>query len=317
MSCVRGLITSGVSGVPSVAKEDDLKIISKLDNLLGEGEAAMAIIAPYRGLRVTPRAVLYPYIDFPEEFNVSRALEDIKEHLLHKDLLEEGRIIKRLYLLIQSPGGSVVSSFKVAKLIRESAREVISFIIHFALSGGTLIVLASNKIVMGPVSHVSPIDIQITYRGIYVSSNDIIRAFEGITSLFEEISEEHAPYPWKVVAKKMDPIMIQEAIDTNVLAKMYALRLLQHEFSSFKDRASDIVETLVEGYPTHDYVIDCEELKRVLGNDFVVCVDELSEDDNIRRLWQVFETWFSKYKDVASDRHIIRYYIKRFRAKEE
>ncbi|OYT57302.1 MAG: hypothetical protein B6U76_01405 [Desulfurococcales archaeon ex4484_217_2] len=218
--------------------------------------------------------------------------------------------IRKLFLLIQSPGGSVISSFKVAKLIRENAKDVTSFIIHFAMSGGTLMVLASNKVVMGPISHVSPIDIQIKYKEDFISSNDIIRAFKGVSALFEKVPEENAPYSWKVLAEKLDPIMIQEAMNTNELAKTYALRLLMHEYSLLKDKAEEIVERLVEGYPTHDYVIDYKELKEILGEDNVIYVEELGEEDKIRKLWDTFESWFSKYKDISSNRHIVRYYVK-------
>jgi len=292
-----------------VAEEHDSKIIEGLSKVLDEGEAAMVIIAPYSGLVVAPRVVLYPYVDFPEEFNVKQAIDAIKNRLQEGNLLEDGKI-KKLYLLIQSPGGSVISSFKVAKLIRENAKEVISFIVHFAMSGGTLMVLASNKVVMGPISHVSPIDIQIRYKEGFISSNDIIRAFRGVSALFEKIPEEIAPYSWKVLAEKLDPIMVQEAMDINELAKTYALRLLMHEFSTLKSRAEGIVNRLVEGYPTHDYVIDCREFREIMGEDNVICVDGLHEGDKIKRLWNIFEQWFSKYKDLSSDRHIVRYYVK-------
>ena len=292
-----------------VSEEHDRRIVEKLNNILDAGEAAMVIIAPYSGLVVAPHVILYPYIDFPEEFNIKQAIDAIKRKLCERNLLKEGKI-ERLFLLIQSPGGGVISSFKVAKLIRENVKEVVSFIIHFAMSGGILIVLASNKIVMGPISHVSPIDIQMKYKEDFISSNDIIRAFRGVSALFEKIPEENAPYSWKVLAEKLDPIMIQEAMNVNELAKTYALKLLTHEYSSLKNRAEEIVRRLVEGYPTHDYVIDYKELKEIFGEDNVIYAEELEENNKIRKLWYVFEEWFSKYKDLSSNRHIVRYYTK-------
>jgi len=299
-----------------ISEEHDPKITKRLSEVLENGEAAMVFVAPYSGLVVAPRVILYPYIEFPEEFNVKQAIDAIKRKLREEELLKDGKI-KRLYLLIQSPGGSVISSFKVAKLIRENAKEVISFIIHFAMSGGTLVVLASNRVVMGSISHVSPIDIQIRYKDGFISSNDIIRAFKGVSALFEKVPEENAPYSWKILAEKLDPIMVQEAMNINELAKTYALKLLTHEHSSLRDRAEEIVERLVEGYPTHDYVIDYKELKEILGEDNIIYEEELEEDSRVKKLWYVFEYWFSKYKDLASNRHIVRYYAKFQETKEK
>jgi len=72
-----------------VSEEHDSKIVNSLDKALNVGETAMVIMAPYSGLIVAPRVILYPYIDFPEEFNVKQAIDAIKRKLKKENLLEE------------------------------------------------------------------------------------------------------------------------------------------------------------------------------------------------------------------------------------
>jgi len=307
--------------VAIVQREFNPSIVGELHRLLEPGEAALAIIAPYRPLVAAPRLIIPPRIDYPEEFNVKEALDRIVEELDKEQLLEikDGKeYIRRLYLLIQSPGGSVVSSFKVAKLIRDYAIEIITFIVHFAMSGGTLIALTGNKIVMGKLSHISPLDILLMVGDRFVSANDILRSFEFLTTLFEKIPEEHAPYPWKALAQQLDPLLVQEALNTNRLAEEYINRILRHELSSFKDVADRIIRRFVTGYPTHDYVIDCREFKEIADENKIICIEDISKDEleknselkKYQSLYKVFERWLGLYKDIEHERHIIRYYVK-------
>ena len=88
--------------------------------------------------------------------------------------------------------------------------------------------------------------------------------------------------------------MIQEAYNVNELAKNYARRLLERN-EKLKDRADVIIDRLIEGYPTHDYVINYQELKEILGSDVV------KRSDDVKELWTIFTRWFEKYKDVPSE----------------
>lgn len=57
-----------------------------------------------------------------------------------------------MFLLIDSPGGRVDSSYKVALAIREFFKDIIVFIPRVAASGGTLVALVGNKIVMSDMA---------------------------------------------------------------------------------------------------------------------------------------------------------------------
>lgn len=66
-----------------------------------------------------------------------------------------------LDLVLHTPGGIVVAALQIAKAVREHKAKVTVFVTHYAMSGGTLIALAADDIVMCEHSALGPIDPQI------------------------------------------------------------------------------------------------------------------------------------------------------------
>src|SRR6476469_7978248 len=66
-----------------------------------------------------------------------------------------------LDLVLHTPGGHVLAALQIAKAVREHKGKVTVFVPHYAMSGGTLIALAADEIVMCPHSVLGPIDPQL------------------------------------------------------------------------------------------------------------------------------------------------------------
>src|SRR6478736_1055037 len=66
-----------------------------------------------------------------------------------------------LDLVLHTPGGLVLAALQIAKAVREHKGKVTVFVPHYAMSGGTLIALAADEIVMCPHSVLGPIDPQL------------------------------------------------------------------------------------------------------------------------------------------------------------
>jgi len=64
-------------------------------------------------------------------------------------------------LLLHTPGGLVLASEQIAVAIRRHKAPVTVFIPHYAMSGGTLIALGADEIVMDPNAVIGPVDPQI------------------------------------------------------------------------------------------------------------------------------------------------------------
>src|SRR5256885_9689475 len=66
-----------------------------------------------------------------------------------------------LDLILHTPGGLVLAALQIAKAVGDHKSKVTVFVPHYAMSGGTLIALAADEIVMCTHSVLGPIDPQL------------------------------------------------------------------------------------------------------------------------------------------------------------
>src|SRR5229473_1068582 len=66
-----------------------------------------------------------------------------------------------LDLVLHTPGGLVLAALQIAKAVREHTGKVTVFVPHYAMSGGTLIALAADEIVMCEHAVLGPVDPQL------------------------------------------------------------------------------------------------------------------------------------------------------------
>ena len=64
-------------------------------------------------------------------------------------------------LILHTPGGLVLASSQIARAIARHAGKVTVFVPHYAMSGGTLIALAADEIVMSRHAVLGPVDPQL------------------------------------------------------------------------------------------------------------------------------------------------------------
>src|ERR1700736_6690567 len=88
------------------------------------------------------------YIDINDSEEVLRAIQMTDDEV-------------PLDLVLHTPGGLVLAALQIARAIREHKGKVTAFVPHYAMSGGTLISLAANEIVMSKHAVLGPIDPQL------------------------------------------------------------------------------------------------------------------------------------------------------------
>jgi len=64
-------------------------------------------------------------------------------------------------IILHTPGGTVLAAEQIAKALVERKGKVTVFVPHYAMSGGTLIALAADEVVMDPNAVLGPVDPQI------------------------------------------------------------------------------------------------------------------------------------------------------------
>src|SRR3982074_968684 len=65
-----------------------------------------------------------------------------------------------LDLILHTPGGLVLAALQIARAVRGHKGKVSVFVPHYAMSGGTLIALAADEIIMSPHAVLGPVDPQ-------------------------------------------------------------------------------------------------------------------------------------------------------------
>jgi ClpP class serine protease len=139
-----------------------------------------------------------------------------------------------LDLVLHTPGGLALAALQIAKAVREHKAKVTVFVPHYAMSGGTLVALAADEIVMCEHSVLGPIDPQL--------------GDSPAVSLIKVIEE-------KPVAKIDDRTLVMADVGRKAIAQIRqaASELLNRRLSA--EQASALAEKLTSGTWTHDYPI--------------------------------------------------------------
>ena len=143
-------------------------------------------------------------------------------------------------LVLHTPGGLVLAALQIARAVEAHKGKVTVFVPHHAMSGGTLVALAADEIVMCEHSVLGPIDPQI---GQYPAAS-ILRAV-GQKAL-KEVEDETL-----ILAD-----LGRKALDQ--VRKAAAELLVRH---MPREKAEALAETLSSGTWTHDYPIDAAEAR--------------------------------------------------------
>ena len=280
-----------INKIIDVNEEDDPELSEKLTEISKKHDAVlMACIAPYVGLKISPTKTISAQMGLSEEFAVETAINQIQTKT----------DVRKLLLLVNSPGGLVQSSYKVARALRKAFKEIIVFVPHIAASGGTLLALTGNKIVMGMMSQLSPLDPQSQSGEGAVSANSVVDAHQFVTMLFDEIAVEDAPYTYKALADKFDGVDIRDAFASLSLMEEYIREILEDSGYS-KEKCKEISKSIVRGFKTHDEVINIDKAKK-LGLNVITPTDFSTE-------WNLFREWLAIYMLQSADKHVIRFVI--------
>ncbi len=143
-----------------------------------------------------------------------------------------------LDIILHTPGGLVIAAGQIARALKAHKGKVTVFVPHYAMSGGTLIALAADQIVMSKHAVLGPVDPQI----------------EGMPAASILQIDEEKP------ARRIDDKSIV-LIDLSKKAIAQLRRLTKELLTSSlaADNADALAEKLTNGHWTHDYAITCDE----------------------------------------------------------
>jgi ClpP class serine protease len=145
-------------------------------------------------------------------------------------------------LILHTPGGLVLAAEQIALALLERTAKVTIFVPHYAMSGGTLLALTADEIVMDPHAVLGPVDPQIGD----MPAASIIKLLE--LKRPAQISDEML-----VLADVAQKARVQVAAFVDQV-------LLKH---LPKDRAAALAVALSEGRWTHDFPITVDGARQL------------------------------------------------------
>jgi ClpP class serine protease len=162
------------------------------------------------------------YIDIDDSEQVIRAIEMTGEHV-------------PIDFVLHTPGGLVLAAEQIAAALDAHAGQVTVYVPHYAMSGGTLIALAADRIVMAPSAVLGPVDPQI---GEWPAAS--------ILAAVEQKDKNEIDDKTLVLA------------DISRKAQQQVRNFIEHLLAGHiaAGDASELAQTLSDGRWTHDFPID-------------------------------------------------------------
>lgn len=160
---------------------------------------------------------------------------------------------KQIDFIIHTPGGIALAATQIARALADHRGKVRVIVPHFAMSGGTLIALAADEIVMDPHAVLGPVDPQI---GTEPAASIVV------IEKLKEPKEIEDQTLIKIDISKKALRQMQETIKEILFKKNYDI-----------EKAEKIAEELSQGKYTHDYPLTVEFLKS-LGINVSTAVEE-------------------------------------------
>ena len=172
---------------------------------------------------------LMRYIDINDSEDVMRAIE-----------LTDPEV--GIDLVLHTPGGLVLAATQIARAIRNRKGKVTVLVPHYAMSGGTLIGLAADEIVMSPHAVLGPVDPQL---GEYPAA-----------SVVKAVSR-------KPIAEVDDKTLILADVGEKALVQVRESTRELLTRSQPPEKARELAELLATGTWTHDFPITVDVAQKL------------------------------------------------------
>jgi ClpP class serine protease len=169
------------------------------------------------------------YIDIQDSEQVLRAIKLTDENV-------------PIDLILHTPGGLVLASEQIANALKRHNAPVTVFVPHYAMSGGTLVALAANEIVMDDNAVLGPVDPQV---GQYPAVSILSVLSQKPPSEIDDQTLILADVSRKAI------FQVQETVR----------RIACCHYS--REQADHFAEEMASGRWTHDYPITVEEAREL------------------------------------------------------
>lgn len=182
-------------------------------------------------------------------------------------------------LCLTTPGGNPDAAYRMARALKRVYGGYTMYVFGYCKSAGTLIAVGADEIVMTDFGELGPLDIQMPKVDELDNESGLVysqalaaikaHAFEFFETCYLDIKIKSggsistktasaiATGLTSPLAAQIDPLKIGESARALEITYAYGARLTHNQKA---------LDKLINGYPSHGFVIDYEEAKALLGN---------------------------------------------------
>jgi len=173
---------------------------------------------------------------------------------------------KGLTLILHTPGGFTNAVETIVEYLLQKFDYIETIIPTLAMSAGTMICLASNKIIMGRQSQLGPIDSQMFIKGYSVSAQSIVDQFNQAKE--EILKNQDTATVWFPILQSIGPALLKEAQKAlaygETIVKRWLSSRMFSEFNNSKELAEKTAKFFKDAsqHLNHGRRIDREEARK-------------------------------------------------------
>ena len=214
-------------------------------------------------------------------------------------LLRSTGTLDRLTLFLKSDGGSGQASLRMVNLLRRYAKHLTVLAPLECQSAATMLALGADRILMGPVAHLSAVDTSLTHDlspidrdndRVSVSNDELLR----VIRLWTEQAKNSTANPYEALFPYVHPLVIGAVDRSSALSTRICEEILAYHVKDM-DKAREISNVLNSGYPSHSYPITLREAKRIGLN-----VEPMADDVNAL-LFELNEIYSEMGQSASTD----------------
>lgn len=212
------------------------------------------------------------------------------QHVIHLRQVLGAQQFEDVDLVINSGGGSIHAAYQIIELLRLHTKRINACVPFYAKSAATLLCVGADAIVVDELAQLGPLDTQILEekKGGKAEFTSALNPFKTLEQL-QKFSLETLDIAVKMIATRsgmdlddclkhaiefvrattgplftqLNPEKLGEYSRALSVGTEYGARLLRRFTSWDDEKRAAVLEKLVHGYPSHDYIIDYHELQEM------------------------------------------------------
>jgi len=223
---------------------------------------------------------------------------------------------ERIDLFLFSMGGNTLVPWKLVNMIRQYAKKFTVLIPYHANSAATLISLGADKIIMGKMGDISPIDPTITTpfnpsipgqendlrARIGLSVEDVMSYYELAKSTMNLKEESSLLKAFELLSTNINPLALGAVHRSYNQIRTLALKLLKLHLNQKDDYLliNEIIDSLTQKLYNHGHLINRNEALEILSEKII----EIPDNELENFIWQLFNEYknnmkISEYLDLS------------------